>query len=123
MCLEVNDGVRIPEIATEDIICYKVIKKVGKFYETPYKYMPVKMKGKYKSILDDPLFYQVDRGFHSFANKEAAEIELQYWYNTTSCYNCMIAECIIPKGAFYYKREFDRLSSYASDKINYIKII
>lgn len=80
-------------------------------YVTPYFGFRVKIPGSYTSklILHGD---EVNIGLHSFADKNSCILHSEF-----------VVECIIPKGSYYYKGTYDGSVSYASDKLEYIKLI
>lgn len=121
MCLRITNTRKCAE---EDIPCYKVLHRCDKDHlQTPYQNMKVEMGKSYTSKLDNAS-YLVYEGLHSFASFYDAVTEKDTWKG-----KYCIAECIIPKGADYYTGLFFNncacmyLESYASDKLQYIKIV
>ena len=124
MCLAVNKTQRV-KVAKEDIICYKVVRRYKKVdhneYETPYRDQPIELGGFYDesdNLMDieyacgalddwDGDTYKSVRGnaFHSFANLKDAKWEARDWgyYKEKGVEDMIVVECIIPKGARYYK--------------------
>ena len=109
MCLLTEQ--KIPQIATEDITCYKVIRKnmhslhyccfewkFGETYETEMKRLD--------------LTGGVQNGFHSYSLLE--DTIREYVATTTPC---IIVECTIPTGAEYYYGIEMRGAGYASNKL------
>lgn len=113
MCLFANT--RFPNIAQEDIICYKVLKrkpsvkykgKLGYFglYYDEYEYENF-------DELNTVIFFNFDQdnddviniGLHSFATLECATLLYSYCKHDTDRTNVSLVKCIIPKGARYYE--------------------
>jgi len=128
MCLDLNFFNIFSKTASEDIVCYKYLctkpprfmrnytssQGNGKTYYTPYKYMPVKIGTTYSSnILRQGLTVSI--ALHSFSSYESLD---KFREDDT-----VKVECLIPKGSKYYVGKFLGYESYASDKIEYIKII
>lgn len=126
MCL-ISDT-DIPKIAQEDMVCYKVLRKVsilksllGKGYVTPWYNKKVRPKGLIKaegmreiirSYYTPPHLrhYCIGGGFiHTYTNLDAAR---SGW---PSLMRCRVFECIIPKGTEYFASIGDQ--EYASDCI------
>lgn len=128
MCLE-----KISEkiVATEDIVCYKQcrqmrdkkliwnLKNIFRFkwildydytYKTPFYYMEVELGKTYTSVLQVDQDGTINKGLHSYANK----VDTGFY---------ALIECVIPKGATYYKGIGLREPGYASDKLRYVKLI
>ena len=130
MCLITTKD--IPEIAQEDIVCYKfyVLHKVKDDinlpsydkdgYLSPYQGMPAPTINKVTNTLLDRAYlskytavYMVGRGFHSFKYLDDLIKELNFWLS----YDTIIFKCIIPKGTKYYEGTFDGSPSYCSESI------
>lgn len=149
MCLAVNKTKRV-KVAKEDIICYKVIKRIGKGvglrYETPYRDQPIQLRTLYDES-NNPMVVEHSCGFiqdwngdeyksihgnafHSFAKLKDAKWEANDW-GTGDDYNMIVVECIIPKGTKYYKGFHGIYNTsidgypegYASEKILYTSTI
>lgn len=139
MCLITTKN--IPEIAQEDIVCYKfyVLHKVKDDinsssydkdeYISPYQGMlapnmnevvSTKLDRAYlfKCRNDNPK-YMVNRGFHSFKYLEGLIKELVFWRLSY----VRIFKCIIPKGTKYYEGRCTGDSSYCSESIILKEII
>ena len=116
MCLITTKD--IPEIAQEDIVCYKfyVLHKVKDDinlpsydkdgYLSPYQGMPAPTINKVTNTLLDRAYlskytavYMVGRGFHSFKYLDDLIEELDFWLS----FDIKIFKCIIPKGTKYYE--------------------
>ena len=141
MCLDITKDPQL-KVATEDIICYKVVRQSENMLITPYQLMPVEIGKTYISKLieyDRALGSGkgIDVGLHSFATIKSARIEINDWslyisvrangklFQRSS--DMIIIECVIPKGSSYYTGTFSieksEHESYASDTLKYIKII
>ena len=83
-------------------------------YTTIYQNFTVKIGETYTSSLEK-IGNTVYKGLHSYANIRDT---LRSIFGDE-----VIARCIIPKGAFYYKGTFDGNTSYASDTLTYIELI
>ena len=123
MCLEAYGK----KIATEDIVCYKVlVKKEGKLMSLFYKHEWVFGK-EYEE--EDPItdFYEIGQGaFHSYKNLRDAidnsnHVSGSWVLRGGAIDDIIVVECIIPKGAeYYYGYTLDEEPSYASKKIKII---
>jgi len=131
MCLAIKKG-QAPKIAEEDIVCYKVIRRLHSWitgmqelkYETPYRDIRIEFPKTYdeshKTIevapgceifddLDGQHFESVNgNSFHSFARLSDAKWEAADWnWIKDDKGNCaadfVVIKCIIPKGAKYYE--------------------
>ena len=126
MCLELTKNSK-EMIADKVIPCFKVVLRLSdEVLITPYQDMIVEIGKDYQSILMPENWckhYIIREGFHSFVKIEAAKLENKYWENQNKS---VIVECEIPIGSKYYLGHFDiinKLDSYASDSIKYIKIV
>lgn len=121
MCLIIKKS-SVALIATEDIICYKVLTyiiTVGKWL-TYFKYSPVTIGDTYHSELtrqELTITDAIEKGLHSFASLEDANNFV------SDRLNVGVFKCVIPKGSTYYKGSFFNWKSYASDTLVYIEII
>ena len=100
MCLITTKN--IPEIAQEDIVCYKFYK----LYDndelvSPYQGSHAPAINEVTNTLLDRAYlsnyratYMVSRGFHSFKYLDDLIEELDFWLS----FNIEIFRCIIPKG-------------------------
>ena len=83
-------------------------------YKTIYQNFTVKIGETYTPSLER-IGDTVYEGLHSYANiRDTLRSMLE---------NEVIARCIIPKGAFYYKGTFDGSTSYASDTLTYVELV
>lgn len=120
MYLETGDSIPKPKVTEEDIICYKIVKKLPRINpkkelkESEYVYSPLYFLYAYKlypqinksdisvniscNDLNDAVRYTIAQGFHSFKYYKDA---LKYFDMVKGEY-CIITKCIIPKGALYY---------------------
>jgi hypothetical protein len=145
MCLIITKFNK-PKIAQEDIKCYKILFKSsvrpGLFY-APYQLFNYELGVTYFTNISVSyncntfglsffryIFYKffndfldvkgVNQGFHSFVNLKNAIEER----NSDIDYKrLVIGECIIPKGAKYYKGTYLSYDGYVSDSIKINKII
>ena len=127
MCLITTKN--IPEIAQEDIVCYKFYKLRENKLFSPYRDMlapninevanTVLDRGHLCRAKDDNLAYMVNRGFHSFKYLEGLINELAFWQLSY----IRIFKCIIPKGTRYYEGRYTVDSSYCSESIILKEII
>ena len=106
----------ITSIIVDDVEIINILETKRR-YLTPYKTAPIIIGETYK--LD--LIYD-----HSCIGKPIIEIGLHSFTNYSSARDDgsgVIVECIIPKGARYYKGIFFGKESYASDILKYVEII
>ncbi len=111
--------------ATEDIVCYKVVKLkqtyFNNYYVTYYFDCVVELGKTYTSYLRrEKLHYHyiVHKGLHTFKNLDDAKEFVKTRLKTS------IIKCIIPKGSWFFEGNFDVfLPSYASSKLKYIEIV
>ena len=112
-----------PEIAEQDIECYKVyVKSYGDRWFSPYQECPMPiMNGLVTTELQRPGDFYIEKGFHSFACLKDAEVEAE-WFGNVHGHEVCIAKCIIPKGSKYYWGKFRDDYSYCSESIKIEKI-
>lgn len=119
MCLRTKQ--RKPQIATEDIICYKIIHKdmtslfhkefkweLGKVYHTE---MTTTLSSFFMNIM-------VEQGFHSYSTLKATR---EGYYSSSE--PCIAVKCIIPKGSEYYTGSHGIRDGYTSERIILNEII
>ena len=125
MCLITTKN--IPEIAQEDIVCYKFYELYdnGKLF-SPYQGSHAPAINKVTNTLLDRAYlsnyraaYMVSRGFHSFKYINDLIKELDFWLYS----DIKIFKCIIPKGTKYYEGKFNNSPSYCSESIILKEII
>ena len=112
-----------PEIAEQDIECYKVyVKSYGDRWFSPYQECPMPiMNGLVTTELQSPCNLRVDLGFHSFSYFSDAEIVAE-WFARRKKSSCVV-KCIIPKGTEYYLGKFGFDEAYCSESIILKEII
>lgn len=119
MCLRTEQ--KKPQIATEDIICYKIIHKdmtslfykefkweLGKVYHTEMK---TTLSSFFMNIM-------VEQGFHSYSTLKATR---EGYYSSSE--PCIAVKCTIPKGSEYYTGSHGIRDGYASERIILNEII
>ena len=127
MCLITTKS--IPEIAQENVICYKFYKLMENKLFSPYQgVLAPNINEVVNTVLGraylhryrgkSPI-YSINRGFHSFKYFEELIGELHFW----KCSDIRIFKCIIPQGTKYYKGKFHNFPSYCSESIKLIKLI
>lgn len=141
MCLITTKN--IPEIAQEDIVCYKyyiVEKKDGKEKLTsPYYGVSAPNLNKTVStkldrissptgfdIINDSAYYAVQKGFHSFKYLKHVIQDIETWKDIRTRIeypNYKVFKCIIPKGTKYYEGIFGEVFSYCSKSIKLIELV
>jgi len=83
-------------------------------YQTIYQNFTVKIGETYTSSLEK-INDTVEMGLHSYASIRDTQHSILG--------NEVIAKCIIPKGASYYKGRFECYTSYSSDTLTYVELI
>ena len=118
MCLITTKN--IPEIAQEDIVCYKIYILIGDELLSPYQGSPAPTINKVTNTLLDRAYlsnyraaYMISKGFHSFKYLDDLIEELDFWLS----FDIKIIKCIIPKGTKYYEGKFGDFPSYCSESI------
>lgn len=126
-------------ITEDDIICYKVVKKIHNRYRSKFYNFPYSIGKTYKSKIVNGIEYQwrateyvlsptVEQGIHSYKHLVNAKIALKEQRHGSKL---TILKCIIPKGSICYEGMFYQsinyddyaFESYASDKIKIIEEI
>ena len=84
MCLITTKN--IPEIAQEDIVCYKIYILIGDELLSPYQGSPAPTINKVTNTLLDRAYlsnyraaYMISKGFHSFKYLDDLIKELDFW--------------------------------------------
>ena len=115
--LDCNGKILPPLVAKKDIKVYKVIRDVGEIcpkYVTPCFYTKLVFNEQGIAELasqlrtyegNDHYLPQVNAGIHAYTNKDTA----RRWSYSGADYSDCIAEAIIPKGAKYYRGEYDEI--------------
>lgn len=132
MCLNIKNG-QEPEVATEDIICYKLIyvDPYNDKLKTFYMNKTIHLGKTYRSTLVRTLCkftHIVETGLHSIVTIDEAYRVLPKDSSINRI--SFLVKCIIPKGSKYYVGTFDtcfhfgkNIKSYASNKIIYTEEI
>lgn len=111
MCLLTTQ--QVPQIAEEDIICYKVISPdMTSLYYTEFKWELGKLYETEIECCSKWVFTEVSQAFHSYKSL----LDLMYGY-FKSLSPCMMVKCTIPKGSEYYLGKQGEMDGYASNKI------
>lgn len=140
MCLITTKN--IPEIAQEDIVCYKyyiVEKKDGKEkLISPYRRVSAPnlneaVNTKLDKIfsptgfdINDSAYYKIQKGFHSFKYFKHVIQDIETWEDIRTRIeypNYKVFKCIIPKGTKYYEGMFNEAFSYCSKSIKLIELV
>lgn len=136
MCLTLTEKSEI-KVVEEDIICYKVVRKVclglyrSEFYAYLYDVGTLNASVFGVTITTKPyIIYQstgqgisgyeqvVERGFHSFTCKEDAYKYAEYATDRIlGDINMVVVKCTIPKGATYIEGMYKEYPNYVSNKI------
>ena len=114
-----TDHLSAKQIATEDIVCYKHIMKVGRKYVTSYQETPITFRKMMTSdvIVENPEGKSwINVGLHSYIRQEEAE----YQANSLSE---VLVKCVIPKGSEYYEGRFLWDPAYVSNQLIYKRVI
>jgi len=105
-----------PQIATEDIICYKIIRKnMTSLYYNKFKWEFGKL---YKTEMQFYNSEQIAQAFHSY--KSYKDVREAYSRTTEPC---VVVKCTIPKDTSYYTGNHGVCEGYASEKIIINEII
>lgn len=125
MCLTLTENSEI-KVAEEDIVCYKVLRKVSETYATsPYFGFEYIVGVTYKIDKKLEIFcgYEhkfVKEGFHSFERFQSAKAFLHLRRKLLPK-GCCIYKCIIPKGTRLIFGDFNNFSSIVSEAIKIIE--
>lgn len=128
MCLTINKNNLKPVTAEQDIVCYKVLKKLpnrdmlnAPIYNFEYCFGMIYIAHEYYfediEICDDGECL-VEYGFHSFALlSDAVRFKERLSEASRQTYDFVIVRCVIPNGARYYagKQKFDRHEDNSPD--------
>lgn len=120
MCL-ITEQIK-PQIATEDIICYKILTtntENGQYESYYYSEMKWELNTLYSTSLGKCNNNNVLEGFHSYAHYQDALKILEQ----DMPLGCMLVKCTIPKKANYYKGKQQDSDGYASNQIKMTEII
>lgn len=111
MCLHTKQ--KVPNIAEEDITCYKVINPdMTSLYFTEFNWVLGKLYETEIECCSKWDFNEVSKSFHSYKTLQ----DLMHGY-FQSLSPCMMVKCTIPKGSEYYLGKQDEMDGYASNKI------
>jgi hypothetical protein len=120
MCLLTTQ--QVPQIAEEDIICYKILTtntENGQYESYYYSEMKWELNKLYSTSLGKCKNNNVLEGFHSYAHYQDALKILEQ----DMPLGCMLVKCTIPKEAKYYKGKQQDSDGYASNQIKMTEII
>lgn len=116
-----NKGAR-KQLAKRDITVYKMLERSKVTLRTAYMKCKVEIGNTYTSDITTNKI-SVEKALHSFTNKREAIERVK----TETITTVELAECVIPKGSYYYKGIFSsfigEMGSIASDTLTYIKLI
>lgn len=132
----------VKQVAKRDIKVAKFIvsNKYGGDFFTPYYKQEVYMGQIKASELGEPNrigdvvdgFYAISEGLHSYGTNVDIVVQdnridiisngqrLDYWFDTYNGNKVYIAECVIPKGSYYYINE---RNEYVSNKLKYVNVV
>lgn len=113
MCIFVTDN--MPEIAEEDITCYKVLRKKNSYDSTPVSVYYEEMEWEFDKVFTAPNpkwkseydeyhkgWFTYDGLFYSYVNyADAYELMEKISWGGAKCMY-MVVKCTIPKGTHYY---------------------
>ena len=119
MCLRTEQ--RTPQIATKDIICYKIIHKdMTSLFHKEFKWEFGKVYHTEMTTTHSCFFMNimVEQGFHSYSTLKATR---EGYYSSSE--PCIAVKCTIPQGSEYYTGSHGVRDGYTSDKIILNEII
>lgn len=111
-----------PEVASQDIKCYKILAHERKNYFTPYRDFPVK----FNEVLNDEALEKVGKYFdytivesgyfHSYSSTNAAMLKIRELNRRRKSHGkeplkLDVFEAYIPEGSLYYKGVFSDMCS------------
>lgn len=108
---------RFSKRAKKDIVCYKILEKMGEGYYTPYQDVkvditkPLKAEGISLSFSNNTRHEKTKGYIHTISNLGL----VKYYIEGMGCSHPIVFKCIIPKGTKYHKSRDDR--EYCSRKI------
>ena len=125
MCLYTDINTRNkpkPKRATEDIICYKVVRRNGApfyytmedvtgkqlFYKKGWHYYDTAKEKFTISRFNQYYSWQIEKGFHSFLDVSIAHADYIYDFSNGTV---IMLQCRIPKNALYYVNHKHYVSS------------
>ena len=108
MCLYIDKKISCePKVATEDIICYKILESKDDFKTcyTPYMYMSVKLPSNVRSKLQRKPgdLGTIHTGLHTYSNKTQAIKALKHLRMTFESSRFRLYKCTIPAGSLYWE--------------------
>ena len=103
-----------PTIATEDITCYKVIRKcMLSLYYNGFKWEFGKIHTSQIKVVERPdNAHEIYQGLHSYATLKG--LKKAYY---TATVPCLAVKCTIPSGSKVYSGRHNNLKGYASDQL------
>jgi len=114
MCLRTEQNK--PQVATKDIICYKVISKdMTSLYHYDFKWTFGKMYYSLIEAINDTKDCDSKEIYQAFHSYETLEDLKKAYFTVTS--PCLAVKCTIPKGSTVYKGSHDDLNGYASNQL------
>ena len=119
MCLRTEQSK--PQIATKDIICYKIIHKdMTSLFHKEFKWEFG--KAYHTAMTTTRSFFLmktlVEKGFHSYSTLDGTR---EAYYRSSE--PCIAVKCTIPQGSEYYTGSHGVCEGYASEKIIINEII
>ena len=119
MCLRTYQSK--PQIATKDIICYKIIHKdMTSLFHKEFKWEFGKVYETEMTTTHNCFFMHimVEQGFHSYSTLKSTR---EGYYSSSE--PCIAVKCTIPQGSEYYTGNHGVRDGYTSDRIILNEII
>lgn len=128
MCLIVDKEEFKIEMAQEDIVVYKVLKKYDKDVVSPYQEFVYEIGKKYKTRMKPRLYShynycEISEGFHSFLNEKDAKdekLDIQYGNIRNKDLDLCCFRCVIPKGSKIVYGKYGAKDAIVSDTIKVV---
>ena len=112
---------RFPKRAKENIVCYKILEKMGEGYYTPYQDVKVDITKPLKAVGNSITFFDPLEKRSGYIHTISDLSLIKYYINGMGCSHPIVFKCIIPKGTKYHKSQDD--DEYCSKKIIFDKQI
>lgn len=121
MCFYIDKKNPNKQIAKKDIVCWKVLEVLPNNKLMSIYYPVVYKKGKLKTSRIDKITLNIfdnetiNKGLHSFTNKNMAIIEYRWIKSIYNSKEFEVVKCIIPAGSAYFVNRYKE--EYVSNKI------
>lgn len=120
MCFNIHSRHNKKKRATKDIVVFKIFKKPGRNYTSPFREGCDWKINEVKRAKFDVHLLSVYDGLHSFSSLTAAKKFAEFHGNFFYKYLPHYKKCIIPKGATYFVNPSDE--QYVSTQLKLTKL-